>query len=436
MKREDLEAHWMPFTANRQFKAKPRILARAKGMHFWTDDGRQLLDGVAGLWCVNAGHGRADITSAVAKSLETLDFAPPFNMGHPQAFELANAVKKIAPAGMDHVFFVNSGSEAVDTALKIALQYQRLKGEATRTRLIGRERGYHGVNLGGTTVGGMLPNRKAWAPAMVPGVDHLPHTHDLAKNAFSRGQPEHGANLAAELERLVALHDASSIAAVIVEPIAGSTGVLVPPKGYLQKLRELCTKHGILLIFDEVITGFGRTGSAFGAQEFGVTPDIITCAKGLTNGCVPMGAVIVKKEIHDAFMTGPEGAIELFHGYTYSSHPTACAAGLATLAIYEREGLFQRVKELAPYWQDAVHGLKGLPGVIDVRNYGLVAAIEYEPTPGSPGARGFQTFLKAYEAGVLVRAAGDATAMSPPLIIDKSQIDELVGTLGKVIKTF
>jgi beta-alanine--pyruvate transaminase len=436
MNREELEAHWMPFTANRNFKAKPRILARAKGMHFWTDDGRQILDGVAGLWCVNAGHARPEITSAVAKSLETLDFAPPFNMGHPQAFELANAVKKIAPAGMDHVFFVNSGSEAVDTALKIALQYQRLKGEATRTRLIGRERGYHGVNLGGTSVGGMVPNRKAWAPVMVPGVDHLPHTHDLAKNAFSKGQPEHGAHLAAELERLVALHDASSIAAVIVEPIAGSTGVLVPPKGYLQKLRELCTKHGILLIFDEVITGFGRTGSAFGAQEFGVTPDIITCAKGLTNGCVPMGAVIVKKEIYDAFMTGPEGAIELFHGYTYSSHPTACAAGLATLGIYERDGLFQRAKELAPYWQEAVHSLKGLPGVVDIRNYGLVAAIEYEPIAGSPGARGFQTFLKSYDAGILVRAAGDVTCMSPPLIIEKSQIDELVGTLGKVIKTF
>ncbi|MEO8307295.1 MAG: aspartate aminotransferase family protein [Pseudomonadota bacterium] len=436
MNREDLEAHWMPFTANRNFKAKPRILSRAKGMHFWTDDGRQILDGVAGLWCVNAGHSRPEVTSAVAKSLETLDFAPPFNMGHPQAFELANAVKKIAPAGMDHVFFVNSGSEAVDTALKIALQYQRLKGEASRTRLIGRERGYHGVNLGGTSVGGMVPNRKAWGAVMVPGVDHLPHTHDLAKNAFSRGQPEHGAHLATELERLVGLHDASSIAAVIVEPIAGSTGVLLPPKGYLQKLRELCTKHGILLIFDEVITGFGRTGSAFGAQEFNVTPDIITCAKGLTNGCVPMGAVIVKKEIHDAFMTGPEGAIELFHGYTYSSHPTACAAGLATLGIYEREGLFQRVKEIAPYWQDAVHSLKGLPGVIDIRNYGLVAAIEYEPIAGSPGARGMQAFLKSYDAGILVRAAGDATALSPPLVIEKNQIDELIGTLGKVIKTF
>jgi beta-alanine--pyruvate transaminase len=333
------------------------------------------------------------------------------------------------------VFFVNSGSEAVDTALKIALQYQRLKGEATRTRLIGRERGYHGVNLGGTTLGGMVANRKAWGAAMIPGVDHLPHTHNLAKNAYSKGQPANGAELAGDLEKLVALHDASSIAAVIVEPIAGSTGVLVPPQGYLQRLRELCTKHGILLIFDEVITGFGRTGSAFAAQEFGVTPDIITCAKGLTNGSVPMGAVLVKKEIYDAFMTGPEAAIELFHGYTYSCHPTACAAGIAALDIYAREGLFQRAKEIAPYWENAVHSLKGLPGVMDIRNYGLVAAIEYEPIAGSPGKRGFDTFLKAFDAGILVRAAGDITAMSPPLIIEKAQIDQLVETLGKVIKS-
>jgi beta-alanine--pyruvate transaminase len=434
--REELEAHWMPFTANRHFKAKPRMLARAKGVHYWTTEGRQILDGVAGLWCVNAGHGRTEISQAVAHSLETMDFAPPFNMGHESAFVLANKVKKIAPAGLDHVFFVNSGSEAVETALKIALQYHRIRGEASRTRLIGRERGYHGVNIGGTTVGGMLPNRKAWSPVMVPGVDHLPHTHDLAKNAFSKGQPEHGANLAAELERLVGLHDASNIAAVIVEPIAGSTGVLVPPKGYLQKLRELCTKHGILLIFDEVITGFGRTGSAFGAQEFEVTPDIITCAKGLTNGTVPMGAVIVKKEIFDTFMTGPEAAIEFFHGYTYSCHPTACAAGIATLDIYERDGIFQRVKELAPYWQEAVHSLKGLPGVTDIRNYGLVAAIEYESIAGSPGARGFNTFLKAFDAGILVRAAGDVTALSPPLVFEKAHIDELIGKLGQVIKSF
>jgi beta-alanine--pyruvate transaminase len=434
LSREDLEAHWMPFTANRHFKAKPRLLARAKGMHYWTAEGRQILDGVAGLWCVNAGHGRKEISEAVGRSLEQMDFAPPFNMGHPQAFELANEIVKIAPAGMDHVFFVNSGSEAVETALKMALQYHRIRGESGRTRLIGRERGYHGVNFGGMTVGGMVPNRKIWSPAMVPGVDHLPHTHDLGKNAFSRGQPEHGENLANELERLVGLHDASNIAAVIVEPIAGSTGVLVPPKGYLKKLRELCTKHGILLIFDEVITGFGRTGAAFAALEFGVTPDIITMAKGLTNGSVPMGAVLVKKEIYDTFMTGPEAAIEMFHGYTYSCHPTACAAGLASLEIYKREGLFQRAKEMAPYFEQAVHSLKGLPGVIDVRNYGLVAAIEYEPFAGKPGARGFDTFLRAYDAGILVRAAGDVTAMSPPLIIEKAQIDELVGTLAKVIK--
>jgi beta-alanine--pyruvate transaminase len=432
--REDLEAHWMPFTANRNFKGKPRILSRAKGMHYWTPEGRQILDGVAGLWCVNAGHGRSDLAQAVARSLEEMDFAPPFQMGHPQAFELANKVRDIAPAGLDHVFFVNSGSEAVETALKIALQYQRLKGEGTRTRLIGRERGYHGVNFGGMTVGGMVPNRKVWSSVMIPGVDHLPHTLNIAKNAFSRGLPEHGVELANELEKLVALHDASNIAAVIVEPIAGSTGVILPPKGYLKRLRELCTKHGLLLIFDEVITGFGRTGSAFAAQEFDVKPDIITMAKGLTNGSVPMGAVLVTKEIYDTFMTGPEGAIEMFHGYTYSSHPTACAAGLAALQIYEREGLFQRVKEIAPYWEQAVHSLKGLPGVIDIRNYGLIAAIEYEPVPGKPGARGFDTFVRAFDAGILVRAAGDITAMSPPLIIEKSHIDELVGKLGAVIK--
>lgn len=432
--REELEAFWMPFTANRQFKDQPRLLSHARGMHFWTTDGRQILDGTAGLWCVNAGHGRKEITQAVARQLETLDYAPPFQMGHPPGFDLANRLKSITPAGLDHVFFTNSGSEAVDTALKIAFQYQRLKGEATRTRLIGRERGYHGVNLGGTSLGGMVGNRKAWGPAMIPGVDHLPHTHDLARNAFSRGQPEHGAELANALESLVALHDASSIAAVIVEPIAGSTGVLVPPKGYLQRLRELCTKHGIVLIFDEVITGFGRTGAAFAAQEFGVTPDIITCAKGLTNGSMPMGAVIVKHEIHDTFMAQPAGVIELFHGYTYSAHPVACAAGLAAIDLYEEEGLFDRCRELAPYWADAVHSLKGLPNVIDIRTYGLVACVEYEPIPASPGRRGYETFLRCFEAGCLVRAAADGTAMSPPLIIEKNQIDQLVDTLGKAIR--
>jgi beta-alanine--pyruvate transaminase len=434
LSRDELEAYWMPFTANRQFKAAPRLLSHAKGMHYWTTDGRQILDGVSGLWCVNAGHGRKEIAQAVAQSLEQVDFAPPFNMGHPAAFDLANRLVKIAPAGMDHVFFTNSGSEAVDTALKIAFQYQRQKGQATRTRLIGRERGYHGVNLGGTSLGGMVGNRKAWGPAMVPGTDHLPHTHDLARNAYSRGQPAHGAEIANALEQLVGLHDASSIAAVIVEPIAGSTGVLVPPLGYLQRLRELCTKHGILLIFDEVITGFGRTGSAFAAQEFDVTPDIMTCAKGLTNGAVPMGAVLVSREIFEAFMTGPEGAIEFFHGYTYSGHPTSCAAGIATLDIYEREGLFQRARDLAPYWQDAVHSLKGLPAVIDIRNYGLVAAIEFDPIAGAPGARGFSNFLNSFEAGILVRNTADVNALAPPLIIEKAQIDQLIGTLAKVLK--
>ncbi|MEY4760724.1 MAG: hypothetical protein RLZZ200_580 [Pseudomonadota bacterium] len=429
-----LDAHWMPFTANRHFKSAPRLLSRAEGVHYWTTEGRRILDGVAGLWCVNAGHGRREITDAVARSMEQLDYAPPFQMGHPQAFELATALVRIAPEGMDHVFFVNSGSEAVDTALKIALQYHRLRGEGSRTRVIGRERGYHGVNFGGMSVGGMPPNRKAWAGSMLAGVDHLPHTFDLARNAFSRGLPEHGAELADELERLVALHDASNIAAVIVEPVAGSTGVLPPPRGYLQRLRAICDRHGILLIFDEVITGFGRTGSAFAAQEFGVTPDLLTMAKGLTNGAVPMGGVLATKAVHDTFMTGPETAIELYHGYTYSGHPTAAAAGLATLALYEQEGLFARVKELAPYWEDAVHSLKGLPGVIDVRNYGLMAGIEYEPWAGRPGARGFDTFLRAFEAGILVRTAGDLTALSPPFIIEKPQIDELVGRLADVIR--
>jgi len=434
MSTPSLDAHWMPFTANRQFKAAPRLTTRAEGMHYWTEDGRRILDGVAGLWCVNAGHGRREITEAVTRSLQTLDFAPPFQMGHAQSFALAERIVSIAPAGLNRVFFTNSGSEAVDTALKIAVQYQRLRGEATRTRLLARERGYHGVNLGGTSLGGMVGNRKSFSGAMLPGVDHLRHTHDPARNAFSRGLPEHGAELADDLERLVALHDASNIAAVIVEPISGSTGVLPPPKGYLQRLREICTRHGILLIFDEVITGFGRTGSAFAAQEFGVVPDIITMAKGLTNGAVPMGAVLVKQEIHDAFMIGPASAIEFFHGYTYSGHPTACAAGLAAIDIYTREGLFERAKALAPYWEDAVHSLADLPHVIDVRNYGLVAAIEYEPIAGKPGARGFDVFLRAWEAGILVRGAADGTALSPPLIIERAQIDELVGTLAKVIR--
>ncbi len=428
-----LEAFWMPFTANRQFKAKPRLLAKASGMHYWTPEGRQILDAVAGLWCVNAGHGRREIREAVARQLETLDFAPPFQMAHPAAFELANRVAEIAPPGLDHVFFVNSGSEAVDTALKIAIGYHRVRGEAARTRLIGRERAYNGVGFGGISVGGIAPNRRMWSGALLPGVDHLPHTHDLARNAFSRGLPEHGAGLADALERIVALHDASTIAAVIVEPIAGSTGVLLPPRGYLQRLREICDRHGILLIFDEVITGFGRTGSAFAAQEFGVTPDLITCAKGLTNGCVPMGGVIVKKAIHDAFMQGPDG-IELFHGYTYSAHPVACAAGIATLDLYAREGLLTRAKQLAKAWEDAGHSLRGLPHVIDVRTYGLILGLELEPLPGRVGARGYEVFLKCFERGLLVRQTGDIIALSPPLIIEPAHIEQIFETLRSVLR--
>jgi beta-alanine--pyruvate transaminase len=434
LSRSELEAYWLPFTPNRHFKSQPRLLERASGMYYWTADGRQILDGVAGLWCVNAGHGRREITDAVAAQLETLDYAPPFQMAHTGAFRLANELTRIAPAGLDHVFFTNSGSESVDTALKIALAYHRMRGEGTRTRLIGRERAYHGVGFGGISVGGIAPNRRMWSGALLPGVDHLPHTHDLAKNAFSRGAPEHGAHLADELERLVTLHDASNIAAVIVEPIAGSTGVLLPPRGYLQRLREICTRHGILLIFDEVITGFGRTGAPFAAQEFDVTPDMITLAKGLTNGCVPMGAVLVSKAIYETFMQGPDG-IELFHGYTYSAHPTACAAGLATLALYERDGLFTRAKSLAQHWEDAAHALRALPHVIDVRNYGLILGLELAPLAGKPGARAFEVFTKCFERGVLVRQTGDIIALSPPLIIETAQIDQIFGTLTEVLRT-
>jgi len=433
LSRSDMEAFWLPFTPNRQFKAKPRLLSRAKGMYYWTPEGRQVLDAVAGLWCVNAGHGRSEITQAVAAQLETMDYAPPFQMGHPPAFALANAVVKIAPKGLDHVFFTNSGSESVDTALKIALAYQRARGEGTRTRLIGRERGYHGVGFGGISVGGIAPNRKTWSASLIPGVDHLASTHDLAKNAFSRGMPEHGAQQAEELERIVALHDASNIAAVIIEPLAGSTGVLVPPKGYLKRIREICDRHGILLIFDEVITGFGRTGSPFAAQEFEVQPDIMTVAKGLTNGCIPMGAVLVSKAIYDAFMQGPDG-IELFHGYTYSAHPAACAAGLATLDIYQREGLLTRAKTLAQHWEEAAHSLRGLPHVIDVRNYGLILGLELQSIPGKVGARAFEVYTKCFERGMLIRQTADIIALSPPLIVEPAQIDQIFTTLTEVLR--
>ena len=434
LSRDALDAFWMPFTANRQFKAKPRLLSRASGMHYFTPDGRQILDGTAGLWCVNAGHGRSEITEAVAGQLATLDFAPTFQMAHPSAFELANALAQIAPPGLDRVFFTNSGSESVDTALKIALAYHRVRGDAARTKLIGRERAYHGVGFGGISVGGIGGNRKTWSASLLPGVDHLPHTHDLKRNAFSRGQPPHGVELAEELERLLALHDPSTVAAVIVEPLAGSTGVLVPPRGYLERLRQICDRHGILLIFDEVITAFGRVGAPFAAQEFGVTPDMITTAKGLTNGAVPMGAVFSQRKIYDAFMQGPENSIELFHGYTYSAHPVACAAALATQDIYAKEGLLTRAAALSAPWENAVHSLRGLPHVIDIRNYGLIGAVELEPRQGKPGARGFDVFLKCFERGVMVRQTGDTIAMAPPLVIEPKQIERIVETLGAVIR--
>lgn len=430
--RADLDAFWMPFTANRQFKANPRIFVSAKDMHYTTEDGRQVLDGTAGLWCVNAGHCRTKIVEAVHQQVATLDFGPTFQMGHPGPFAVADRLSKMLPGDLNHIFFANSGSEAVDTALKIAIAYHRISGQGTRQRLIGRERGYHGVGFGGISVGGIGPNRKAFS--LLNGVDHLPHTHNLEHNAFSHGQPKWGAHLADDLERIVALHDASNIAAVIVEPVAGSTGVLVPPKGYLERLRAICDKHGILLIFDEVITGFGRLGAGFAADYFGVIPDMITVAKGITNGTVPMGAVFVRQGIYDAFMHGAENAIELFHGYTYSGHPVACAASLATLDIYAEEGLFQRAHDLSGYWEQAVHSLKGLPHIIDIRNLGLVAGIELASIPGKPGARAFECFLRCYEKGLLIRTTGDIIALSPPLIIEKHHIDQLVDILSSVLK--
>lgn len=429
----DLRAFWMPFTANRQFKAAPRMFVAASDMHYTTDDGRQVLDGTAGLWCCNAGHCRPKITAAIQKQAAELDYAPAFQMGHPIAFELANRLVDIAPAGMEHVFYTNSGSEAVETALKIAIAYHRSRGEGARTRLIGRERGYHGVNFGGISVGGIVTNRKMFG-TLLGGVDHMPHTH-LPQNAWTKGEPEHGANLADELERIITLHGAETVAAVIVEPVAGSTGVLIPPKGYLERLRAITKKHGILLIFDEVITGFGRLGSPFAAQHFGVTPDMITCAKGLTNGVIPMGAVLTSTDVHDAFMTGPEHMIELFHGYTYSGNPIASAAALATLETYKEEGLFDRCADIAPYWQEALHSLKGTRHVIDIRNLGLIGAVELEPIAGQPTKRAFSAFLKAYEKGILIRTTGDIIAMSPPLIIEKDQIDQLIGTLKEVLDT-
>ncbi len=435
LKTLNLDPLWLPFTANRQFKQQPRLLISAKDMYYRDYTGREILDGIAGLWAVNAGHCRKPIVEAIQKQAENVDYVTGFQLHHPAAFMAAERLVKITPQGMGHAFFVNSGSEAVDTALKMALAYHRARGEGTRTRFIGRERGYHGVGFGGISVGGMVANRRVFGGGLLPQVDHLPHTHLPAHNAFSRGQPEHGAHLADNLESLVALHGAENIAAVIVEPVAGSTGVLVPPKGYLEKLREITARHGILLIFDEVITGFGRTGKAFAAQTFGVTPDLITCAKALTNAAVPMGAVVVTNQIYDTFMTGPANAIEFYHGYTYSGHPLAAAAAIATLDLFESEGLFERCASLASYWEDAAHSMRGLPHVIDVRNIGLVCGIELQPMEGKPTARAFEAFLRAYEKGVLIRTTGDTIALSPPLIIEKAQIDRIFETIREVLKT-
>ena len=430
----NLESFWMPFTSNRDYKSSPRLLASARDMHYMTPGGRKILDGTAGLWCCNAGHGRTRIAEAIKAQADKMDFAPTFQLGHPAPFELAKRLADLTPGDLNHVFFTNSGSESADTALKIALAYHNVRGKGSKIRLIGRERGYHGVNFGGTSVGGIVKNRQFYG-GLIAGVDHIRHTHDYEHQAWSKGQPEWGAHLADDLERLVALHDSSTIAAVIVEPVAGSTGVLVPPKGYLKRLREICDRHDILLIFDEVITGFGRLGAGFASDYFDVIPDMVTTAKGLTNATVPMGAVICSKKVHDAFMEGSSAGIELFHGYTYSGHPLAAAAGIATLDLYREEGLFERARDLAGYWQDALWSLEGGHHVIDLRNIGIMAGIELEPRPGQPTARAMETFHKCFDDGVLVRVTGDTIALSPPLIAEHSHVDQIFETIGSTLKT-
>lgn len=429
----DLDAFWMPFTANRAFKKRPRLVARAKDMHYYTPEGRAVLDGCSGLWCTNPGHNREPIVEAIRAAATTLDYGPTFQFGHPEAFRLANRIAALAPGDLDHVFFCNSGSEAVDTALKIALAYHNVSGNASRTRLIGRERAYHGVGFGGISVGGIVTNRKNFG-TLLTGVDHLRTTYDREHQAFTKGEPEYGAHFADELERIVGLHDASTIAAVIVEPMAGSTGVLPAPKGYLQRLREICDKYGILLIFDEVITGYGRLGTAFAAERYGVVPDLITFAKGITAGAVPMGGVLVRKGIYDAFMKGPEHTIELFHGYTYSAHPLACAAALATLDLYAEEDLFARARRIEPLWADAIMSLKTKPGVLDIRTVGITGAVDLPPREGAPGQRGYEGLERAFqEEGLMIRTSGDTLVVTPPLIISEDQVGELVDKLGRVI---
>src|SRR5215204_5167356 len=430
----DLESYWIPFTPNRAFKAAPRLIARAKDMHYFTPDGRKVLDGGAGLWCVNAGHNRDPIVQAIQSQAAQLDYSPAFQFAHPKAFELASRVAALAPDDLNHVFFCNSGSEAVDTALKIALAYHNIRGEGARTRLIGRERGYHGVGFGGISVGGIVANRKFFG-SLLAGVDHLPHTYNREQQAFTKGEPDWGAHLADDLERIVTLHDASTIAAVIVEPMAGSTGVLPAPKGYLQRLREITQKHGILLIFDEVITGFGRLGFAFAAERYGVLPDMLTFAKGVTNGAAPMGGVLIRDTIHDAFMTGPEHMVELTHGYTYSAHPLACAAGLATLDIYRDEKLFERANKIEPKFADAVMSLRKEPDVVDIRTVGLTAGIDLAPLADAPGKRGFAGLNSAFhDNDLMLRVAGDTLVLTPPLIITEDQIGEIIEKVTKVIR--
>jgi len=430
----DLDAFWLPFTPNRAFKRAPRLITRAKGMHYYTPDGRAVLDGLAGLWCTNAGHNRDPIVAAISRQAAELDYAAAFHFAHPKSFELASRVAALAPGDLNRVFFCNSGSEAVDTALKIALAYHNVRGEGARTRLIGRERGYHGVGFGGISVGGIVNNRKFFG-TLLAGVDHLPATYSREHQAFTRGEPQWGAHLADDLERIVALHSASTIAAVIVEPMAGSTGVLPPPKGYLERLRAICDKHGILLIFDEVITGFGRLGYAFAAERYGVTPDLLCFAKGVNSGAVPMGGVIARESVYDAFMHGPEHTIELFHGYTYSAHPLACAAGLAALDLYRDEKLFERAKRLEPNFADAAMALKGLPGVLDIRTVGLSAGIDLAPRPGAAGERGYEAMERAFhDEDLVIRITGDTLAIAPPLIVNEAQIGEIFEKVGRVVR--
>ena len=430
-----MDNFWIPFTPNRHFKKHPRMVVKAEGMYYTTDDNRQVLDGIAGLWCMNAGHKRQPIIDAVSRQLSELDYSPAFQVSHPLTFALAERLAGMMPknSGLNHAFYTNSGSEAVETALKIAIAYQQVRGKGTKYRLIGREKGYHGVNFGGISVGGLPANRKTFG-ALLSGVDHIRHTHNVEGNTFVRGVPTNGVWLADDLERVIQLHDASTVAACIVEPIAGSAGVLIPPQGYLQRLREICDKYDILLIFDEVITGFGRLGKPFGTHYFGVVPDMITMAKGLTSGTVPMGAVMISDKIHDAFMQGPENAIELFHGYTYSGNPMACAAAMATLDIYEDEGLLERTDGIYQYFEDALHSLKGEKHVIDIRNIGLVGAIELQPIDGKPTVRAFEAFMQAFQKGLLIRTTGDIIALSPPLIIECSHIDFIVDTLRGILK--